>query len=187
MQQHRHSQSQTNRMWRKQNALGWIQKIIARMLRTSPMNIPRSWLLRPDFCLWPPQRQRSVLCLLSRYVNFTLCRRGKQDPQDVMGFLRRSRWKTQQMPGRRKLLANFLTCHRYIPILNPNRKGKHSRSESIYCKTQFTSRQHNNINYNSISINTQLICYMFRRFLSHHQAYTSRTTVFYFCLKNSSS
>ena len=50
---------------------------------------------------------------------------------------------------------------------------------SIYCKTQFTSRQHNNnINYNSISINTQLICYMFRLFLSHHQAYTSRTTVF---------
>ena len=42
---------------------------------------------------------------------------------------------------------------------------------SIYCKTQFTSRQHNNnINYNSISINTQLICYMFRLFLSHHQA-----------------
>jgi len=36
---------------------------------------------------------------------------------------------------------------------------------SIYCKTQFTSRQHNNnINYNSISINTQLICYMFRLF-----------------------
>ena len=37
--------------------------------------------------------------------------------------------------------------------------------KSIYCKTQFTSRQHNNnINYNTISINTQLICYMFRLF-----------------------
>ena len=36
---------------------------------------------------------------------------------------------------------------------------------AIYCKTQFTSCQHNNnINYNSISINTQLICYMFRLF-----------------------
>ena len=55
--------------------------------------------------------------------------------------------------------------------------------KSIYCKTQFTSRQHkNNINYNSISINTQLICYMFRLFLSQHQAYTSRTTAFQFCL-----
>ena len=37
--------------------------------------------------------------------------------------------------------------------------------KSIYCKTQFISRQHNsNINYSSISINTQLICYMFRLF-----------------------
>ena len=58
----------------------------------------------------------------------------------------------------------------------------HKRNK-VYCKTQFTSRQHNNnINYNSISINTQLICYMFRLFLSHQQAYTSRTTVFQFCL-----
>jgi len=55
--------------------------------------------------------------------------------------------------------------------------------QTIYCKTQFTSRQHNNnINYNSISINTQLICYMFRLFWSHYQAYASRTTVFQFCL-----
>ena len=86
----------------------WIQKIIARMLRTSPMNIPRDCLLRQHFCLWPPQRQRSVLWL-SRYVTFTLSRRGKQDPQDLMEFLRRSRWKRHQMPGRRKLFANFLT------------------------------------------------------------------------------
>ena len=59
--------------------------------------------------------------------------------------------------------------------------------KSIYYKTQFTSRQHNsNINYNSISINTQLICYMFRLFLSHHQAHTSRTTVFQFLSYSSS-
>jgi hypothetical protein len=38
----------------------WTQKIIARMLSTSPSNIPRDWLLRPKFCLWPPQRQRAV-------------------------------------------------------------------------------------------------------------------------------
>ena len=36
---------------------------------------------------------------------------------------------------------------------------------SIFCKTQCSSRQHNNnINHNNISINTQLICYMFRLF-----------------------
>ena len=46
----------------------WIKKIIARMLRTSPMNVPQEWLLHPHFCLWPPQRQQAVLWLLSRYV-----------------------------------------------------------------------------------------------------------------------
>jgi len=46
----------------------WTQKFIARMLRTSPSNIPRDWLLRPEFCLWPPQSQRAVMCVLSRHV-----------------------------------------------------------------------------------------------------------------------
>ena len=67
----------------------------------------------------------------------------------------------------RKLFCSGITSLRFLLFY------------SIYCKTQFTSRQHNNnINHNSISINTQLICYMFRLFLSHHQTYTSRTTVF---------
>ena len=51
---------------------------------------------------------------------------------------------------------------------HPNNMGPYfvdCLNKSIYCKTQCTSRQHNNnINYNSISINTQLICYMFRLF-----------------------
>jgi len=39
----------------------WTSSRIARMLRTSPENIPRVWLTRPDFRLWPTQCQRAVL------------------------------------------------------------------------------------------------------------------------------
>ena len=101
--------SQTNRMWRKQNALGMDTKDHSENVANISDEYTARMATSPDFCLWPPQRQRSVLWLLSRDVNFTLSRRGKQDPQDLMDFLRRSQWKTQQMPGRRKLLANFLT------------------------------------------------------------------------------
>ena len=46
--------------------------------------------------------------LLSRYITFSLNRRGSQNPHDLLDFLRRSGWKIRQMPGRRKILANFL-------------------------------------------------------------------------------
>ena len=75
-----------------------------------------------------------------------------------------------------------------MEAINGNRRDLIGRNvpEFVYCKTQFTSPQHNNnINYNSMSINTQLICYMFRLFLNHHQAYTSRTTVFFSVLSYS--
>ena len=48
------------------------QKVIARMLRTSPSNIPHEWLMCPQFCLWPPQRQRAVLWVLSQHMVYRL-------------------------------------------------------------------------------------------------------------------
>ena len=50
------------------------------------MNAPQEWLLRPQFCLWPSQRQRAVLWLLARYVTFNLNRRGSQNPHDLVDF-----------------------------------------------------------------------------------------------------
>ena len=50
-----------------ENALGMdTEDHIARLLPTSPMNVPRGWLLLPYLCLWPPELPRSVLWLLSR-------------------------------------------------------------------------------------------------------------------------
>jgi len=87
----------------------WTQKIIARMLRTSPSNITRGWLLRPKFCLWPPQRQRAVMWVLSRHVVYRSSRHKSLSSQDYLDILRRSRWKINQRSGRRKLVANFLS------------------------------------------------------------------------------
>lgn len=87
----------------------WMRSIIATMLRTHPTRIPREWLVRPHFKLWPPQRQKATLWLLARYVSFSMKRKQPQNPNDLMDFLRRSRWKMYQMPGRQRLVANFLT------------------------------------------------------------------------------
>jgi len=84
------------------------QKAIATVLRTSPSNIPCEWLMRPQFCLWSPQRQRAVLWVLSRNVVYRLSRHRSLLPQDFLDFLRRSRWKVHQLPGRRKLVADLL-------------------------------------------------------------------------------
>jgi len=85
------------------------RKVIARMLRTIPVRIPNEWLLRPQFYLWPPQRQRTVLWVLSRCVTFRLNRQRSPTLHDLMDFLRRSIWKMYQSPSRHRSVGNFLT------------------------------------------------------------------------------
>jgi len=87
----------------------WMRRIIARMMRTSPTQIPQERLVRPQFSLWPPQRHRTTVWLLVRYVTFSMNRRHSENLNDLMDFLRRSRWKVYQRPGRQCLVANFLT------------------------------------------------------------------------------
>jgi len=69
----------------------WLRSITARMLRTSSTQITQEWIVRPQFSLWPPQRHRATLCLLARYVTFSMKRRHSQNPNDLMDFLIRSR------------------------------------------------------------------------------------------------
>jgi len=87
----------------------WTTKVIARMLRTIPARIPNEWLLRSQFYLWSPQRQRAVLWVLSRFVTFRLNRQRGPTLHDLMDFLRRSKWNMYQSPSRRRSVANFLT------------------------------------------------------------------------------
>ena len=87
----------------------WASSRIARMLRTSPENIPREWLTRPVFQLWPTQRQRAVLWILALFVNFRLQKQRTLTAQDLVDFMRRAKWKVYIQTNRHKLVANFLT------------------------------------------------------------------------------
>ena len=87
----------------------WIRKVIARMLCMTPAKIPNDWLLRPQFYLWTPQRQRAVLWVLSRFVTFRINHQRVLTLHDLMDFLTRSKWKMYQSPSRHRRVANFLT------------------------------------------------------------------------------
>jgi len=87
----------------------WTSSRIARMLRTSSENIPRVWLTRPDFRLWPTQRQRAVLWMLALFVNFRVQKQRTLTAQDLMDFMRRAKRKVYMQTDRHKLVANFLT------------------------------------------------------------------------------
>ena len=88
----------------------WNQtrSLIARIMRTAPARIPSEWLIRPQFHLWPAQRQRAVLWIIARYINCRKLHPCTTTKQDLMDYMRRSRWKTYRRPNRAKLVANFL-------------------------------------------------------------------------------
>jgi len=87
----------------------WASSRIARMLRTTPWNIQRALLIRPDFQLWPTQRQRAVLWMLALFVNFRLQKQRTLSAQDLVDFLRRLRRKLYTLTNRHKPVANLLT------------------------------------------------------------------------------
>ena len=87
----------------------WASSRIARMLKTSPENIPRVWLTRPDFQFWPTQRQRAVLWMLALFVNFRLQKQRTLTAQDLMDFMRRAKRKVVMQKNRQKLVPNFLS------------------------------------------------------------------------------
>ena len=91
-----------------QNTWERIKAIIARMLRTSPVYIPDEWLMRPSLRIWPPRRLKGILWVLSRYVHFRIHHPPLQNANEMMDFLRRSKWKLYQKPNRRDIVANYL-------------------------------------------------------------------------------
>jgi len=49
----------------------WTRTRIAAILRMDPRRVPVEWTLRPDFQLWPPQRQATVLWILGHLVAYS--------------------------------------------------------------------------------------------------------------------
>jgi len=85
---------------------GRTKGIIARILCTSAANIPDEWLVRTQFRLWPSQRYRAVL---ARYMTFRMNHPCHMTQQDLMDFMRRSKWKMYQLTSSLKNVSNFLT------------------------------------------------------------------------------
>ena len=88
---------------------GRTKSIIARILRISAANIPDEWLLCPQFRQRPPQQHRAVLWVLAQYVTFWTNHPCHLTQQDLMDFMRSSKWKMYQQTSRAKNVANFLT------------------------------------------------------------------------------
>ena len=91
----------------------WTQSKIAKILRIDPRHIAPEWLLRPQFKLWPEQKQRAVLWILATFTQFRLQRATTHTTQDYFDFLQRTRWKIQQNPNRQKLIG------KYLDVINP--------------------------------------------------------------------
>ena len=56
-----------------------------------------------------PQRHPAVLWVLARYVTFRMNQPCHLTQQDLMDFVRISKWKMYQLKSRSKNVANFLT------------------------------------------------------------------------------
>ena len=54
------------------NIWDWTRQRIAWIMRTTPEQIPVEWLLRPQFRIWPPRRNRAVLWILVHLVWFRM-------------------------------------------------------------------------------------------------------------------
>jgi hypothetical protein len=69
--------------------------------------IPDTWLLRPDFLLWPPQRHKAVLWMFAHMAVYRTT--DALTKHDYLDFLRRARWKLTSAPSLKALVGNYLT------------------------------------------------------------------------------
>jgi exonuclease III len=87
----------------------WTRARIAGILRMESRYIPESWLLRPDFQLWPPQRHGAVLWMISQMATYQTISDRTLTKQDYLDFLRRARWKTVSNPATKRRVGNYLS------------------------------------------------------------------------------
>jgi hypothetical protein len=87
----------------------WTREHIACYLRTSPQNVHDDWICFPDFNLYPPQRQNATIWILGHMIGY-ITNNNSVTLQDYLDFLRRARWKEQQLHGHKN-------CGRYLDVL----------------------------------------------------------------------
>jgi endonuclease/exonuclease/phosphatase family metal-dependent hydrolase len=87
----------------------WISDKIAIIMRIDPRYIPKEWVVRPNFRLWPPKKHRAILWTIATLVLYRGQRRRELTNIDFMDFLRRQKWKTYQNPKRGEQVGNYLS------------------------------------------------------------------------------
>jgi hypothetical protein len=86
----------------------WTRKRIELFHRIYPMAIPLTWLLFPDFRLWPPPKHNATLSILGHMVYCRFNGGKALSLIDYLDFLHRMRWKTYQWPKRLRIYGNYL-------------------------------------------------------------------------------
>jgi len=85
----------------------WTRERIARILRTDTCQIHQEWILKPQFHIWPQQRNRAVLWTLAHIVSFRMREFRVPSVQEYSDFLRSMGKKTSQKTRRFKQVGNY--------------------------------------------------------------------------------
>jgi hypothetical protein len=85
----------------------WTKVRIAAMRRLDPKWIEADWLLRPQFHLWPPKRDRAILWTLETYMTFRLSY-GKGTFGEFKDYIKGNLWLLYQRKDRLQLVGNYL-------------------------------------------------------------------------------
>jgi len=84
----------------------WTKQRLAWKLRTVPERIPRQWLLRLHFTLWPPRGRRPVLWILAKLFVLRTQQQRELTSQDFIDIMKRSKWKRYQ-PHKRERVGKY--------------------------------------------------------------------------------
>jgi hypothetical protein len=87
----------------------WTRNRLAAILRTDVGNIPETWLLQPDFLLWPPKRRRAVLWIIAHMAVYRTEKERSLNMNDYLEFMRLAKWKMNSRPSRNPLVGNYLS------------------------------------------------------------------------------
>jgi hypothetical protein len=87
--------------WTREEKLGMI-------LRMDPRHITHDWLIRPAFQFWPPQRQATLLWIITHLVYSRLQSSRRLSRTYFREFVRRARWKPCQRTSPRPYTGRYL-------------------------------------------------------------------------------
>ena len=87
----------------------WTRARIAAFTRTNSVNVPETWTIKPDFQIWPPQRHKAIMWMISQLVNYHMQGQRRKSLEDYIDFMRRARWKAESRTARQKAVGNYLS------------------------------------------------------------------------------